>query len=82
MPIRTPPQHNTTNPPGQVAYNFEKPLQGLVEDYTAETAQNALQAAFDRGLRQGYLEGWEAARRRFLKPDILGPVDPNSEESR
>lgn len=80
--IRKNPKNDKESPPGQLVYNFEKPLQGLVEDYTSETRQKALQAAFDRGCMAGYKEGFESARRRFLKQDILGPLDPSSENDR
>lgn len=90
MPIRRNPCHDTDNPPGVV--HFEIPLEKCIDYYKDDTEQqaastsrkpyNALQDAFDHGLREGYLQGWEAARRRFLKQDILGPIDPNSEASR
>ena len=87
MPIRRNPCHDTDNPPGVV--HFEVPLERCIDYYkddvttdTSRKPQNDVQDAFDKGLREGYLEGWEAARRRFLKQDILSPLDPNSEASR
>lgn len=76
--IRTPPQHNTTHPPGQV--HFEKPLQRLIEEYTTleaqEAHQKALQQAYDRGRRVGYQEGLKDAE----KPRY--PKEYNSEADR
>jgi flagellar biosynthesis/type III secretory pathway protein FliH len=81
--IRKNPAKDMVNPPGQLINRFEKPLAGLIEDYQTEKAQeghqNALQASYDRGLRAGYLEGYERARMRFVGQ---GPLDPFSEADR
>lgn len=72
--------------------DFEKPLETHIRDYAAETRLTALQQAFDKGLRAGYLEGYEAARRRFVPQQGTNYVledkkryqqlNPSSEESR
>lgn len=35
--IRTPPQHNTVNPPGQIVHHMEVPLERAIEAYQDET---------------------------------------------
>lgn len=78
--IRTPPQHNTENPPGQVKYNFERPLGHLINEYTSETHQKALQEAFETGKVVGYHDGYLAARRRYAPQSF--PDYDNSEAAR
>lgn len=87
MPMKNRPEKDLKHPPGQIVtpisgvpYNFEKPLQGLVEDYTSESHQKALQDAFERGYRIGYRYGFAKALR--VSPDSILHLDPNSEESR
>lgn len=71
--IRTPAQHNTTSPPGQV--HFEKPLQRHIEDYAQEQAQKAVEEAFEGGYRVGYQKALIDARR-------LQQLEPSSEAAR
>jgi hypothetical protein len=68
--IRTPPQHNVKDPPGQIVaptsalVSFEKPLQQLIQEYQQETLY-----------KQGFDDGWKACERRFNRKE-------NSEEAR
>ena len=75
--IRTPPQHNIVNPPGQV--HFEKPLQRLIEDYRVDEAQEAhqkaLQEAFERGLRAGYYAGLKDAEKPRYPKEYSSEAD-------
>lgn len=86
MPMMKRPEKDLENPPGQlvtpiggVPYNFEKPLQGLVEDYRAESHQESLRDVFRRGYEVGYRTGFIDAQRGY-KPFFH--LDPNSEEAR
>ena len=65
--IRTPPQHNTKNPPGQV--NFEKPLSKSIEEFRQEEVKSAYQQGWDAGYKAG-----QALATKHL--------NPNSEEYR
>lgn len=82
---------NTGKPPPPGCVQYEKPFVQAVEEYNEELSQKAqesiqkaLQAAYDRGLKAGYLEGVENARRRFMEEGQKArrPLDPDSEEAR
>ena len=53
--IRTPPQHNTKNLPGQIVYtNWEKPLSKHIEESVEDQKNQEIYT-------QGYKDGWDAA---------------------
>lgn len=72
--IRKFPGHDTDNPPGCV--NYELPLAKSIEEYKAESRQNELTDAFERGYRVGYQQAKIDALRG------LKQLDPSSELSR
>lgn len=65
--IRTPPQHNTKNPPGQI--NFEQPLAKSIEEFRREEVKSAYQRGWDAGYKAGQALATKA-------------LDPSSEECR
>ena len=82
--IRTPPQYNLKNPPGQVVNplpQFERPLVEAIADYNHKSAvvtrQEALRASFEEGWRVGYVRGLADSRRAQQQA-----LNPSSEEAR
>ena len=66
MPIRTPPQHNTTNPPGQFdRYQWLPKTLGEVIDKVVKSEERTAQPAEVRTYDEGYTDGWRDAAAKY-----------------
>lgn len=67
--IRTPPQHNTVNPPGQVMYH-DKPLGQSIEEYKAEEYAKRVYEAWKEGYAEGFAAGTLYERQNILQKPL------------
>ncbi len=80
--IRTPPQHNTKHPPGQVVaataapINQEKTLAKEIEAYIEIQHSSEYQKGFHAGYKLGYLDGFKKGK------EYSYPLDLGSEAAR